>query len=205
MTWGAQGGFGIGPEGGPAAVLTVVFPDITGSTALIDRLGDERWVQVLSAHDAVVHGALAAHGGRVVKTVGDGCLAVFTSAVAAVRAGVEVQRRIATVPVPGAPGGLQLRIGAHTGAVVCIGDDVVGRNVHLARRITSVAAPGEVLVSAAVKVLAERTLGLWAGAPRTVCLRGVSEPQVLFDMRRQAGPAGATVHHLADRRHSRSA
>ena len=205
MSWGATGGFGTGTEGGPAAVLTVLFTDITGSTALIERLGDERWVTVLSAHDAVVHAALQSHGGWVVKSVGDGCLAAFTDAVAAVRAGVEMQRCLSATSVPGVPGGLQLRVGAHTGAVICFNGDVLGRNVHLARRITSAAAPGEVLVSAAVKVLAERTVGLWAGAPRTVRLRGVSEPQVVFDMSRSARPAGASVHALADHRQARSA
>lgn len=205
MSLGAMGGIGIGTEGGPAAVLTVLFTDIKGSTALTERLGDERWVEVLSAHDAVVRHALQDHGGWVVKSVGDGCLAVFGSAVSAVQAGVEIQRRISTVPVPGVPGGLQLRVGAHTGAVICANGDVLGRNVHLARRITSAAAPGEVLVSAAVKVVAERTVGLWAGAPRTVRLRGVSEPQVVFDMCRSARPEVAAVHSLADHVRSRSA
>lgn len=202
MSWGAQGGIGVMTEGGAAAVLTVLFTDIEGSTALTERLGDERWVQVLSAHDVAVRRALEAHRGREVKTVGDGFMVVFTSAVAAVRAGVEIQRLVAGMAVPEVPGGLRLRIGAHTGPVICLGGDVLGRSVHVARRIASAARGGQILVSASVKVLAEQKAGIRVGMPRTLRLRGVSEPQVVFDV--QALPAGdvggATVHVLVPQR-----
>lgn len=201
MGWGAPGA-GVASVDGSAAVLTVVFTDIEGSTALTERLGDERWVEVLSAHDAAVRRALHDHGGIEVKTVGDGFMAVFTRAAAAVWAGLEAQRLVAALPVPELPGGLRLRVGAHTGPVIRRAGDVLGRNVHVARRIASEAVPGQVLVSSPLKMLAEQDLGLEAGAPRTVRLRGISEPQVVFVM----GPtavAGGTVHVLDHHRRER--
>lgn len=205
MGWGAPGGIGIGTEGGGGTVLTVLFTDIEGSTALTERLGDERWVQVLSAHDVAVRRGLEANDGREVKTVGDGFMAVFTTAAAAVRAGAHIQRLAAAVPVPGVPGGLRIRIGAHSGPVICRHGDVLGRNVHVARRIASAAEAGQVLVSASVKVLAESSDGLRVGPARTVSLRGVAEPQVVFDMGLvdlEPAPVvrDATFHVLATRR-----
>ena len=182
MGRGAPRGVGVGTGGGRGAVLTVLFTDIEGSTALTERLGDERWVQVLSAHDVAIRSALRDKAGLEVKTVGDGFLAVFRSAAAAVRAGADIQRLVAAIPVPELPGGLRIRVGAHRGPVILVDGDVLGRSVHVARRIASVAEPGQVLVSASVKVLVEQSSGLRVGVARSVVLRGISEPQVVFDM-----------------------
>ncbi|MGH9179161.1 MAG: adenylate/guanylate cyclase domain-containing protein [Acidimicrobiales bacterium] len=181
MATGASG-TGIGIEGGNAAVLTVLFTDIEGSTALTERLGDELWVEVLSAHDAVVRQALRAHRGREVKTLGDGFVAVFGRAHQAVAAAHQLQAGMAAVVVPGVPRGLSIRVGIHTGPVVYRHGDVLGRNVNVARRIVSAASGGQILVSAAVKVLADQEGGLQAGAPTTLRLRGIVEPQVVFDV-----------------------
>lgn len=199
MSWGAPGArVGIGHA---TTALTVVFTDIEGSTALAEQLGDQCWVDVLSAHDDAVRAALRAHAGREVKTTGDGFMAVFGRAVDAVRAALLLQRLVAAVRVPGVDGGLRVRVGAHAGTVITRGADVLGRDVHVARRVTSAARGGHVLVSSSVKVLVDGEPGLRAGPPRTLRLAGVSEPQVVFDLAAAAdGPADATVHVLAARR-----
>ena len=186
---------GVGQEA-VGAVLTVVFTDIVGSTALTERLGDHRWVEVLGAHDAAVRAALRAHGGEEVKTTGDGFMAVFERTVAAVRAGVLARRLVGAVRVPEVPGGVRIRVGAHTGAVIRRGGDVLGRNVHLARRITGAAAGGEVLVSSSVKLAARGEAGLRTGPPRTLRFAGVAEPQVVFAVDGGEEPEGATLHVL---------
>lgn len=197
MTAGTTLGAGIRTEDGDdVAVLTVLFTDIVGSTALIEKLGDARWVQVLSAHDVVVRRVLRVHGGRELKTVGDGFMAVFQSAAAAVRAGCDVQHLVRTIRIPEVRGGLRVRVGAHAGPVVCRPGDVVGRNVNVARRIASAATPGQVLVSSAVKVLAEPHHDVRAGASRTLRLRGVSEPVVVYTMGVEEAVAGGAVHVL---------
>ena len=198
MSWGAPG-VGNGTGHGVRAVLTVLFTDIEASTALTERLGDERWVDVLSAHDVAVRTALAAHRGDEVKTVGDGFLVVFERAADAVRAAVLVQRLVRTVRVPEVPGGLRVRIGAHAGPVIRRNGDVLGRNVHVARRITSAARGGEVLVSASVKALVGGAVGLGSGPSRRLRLAGVGEPQVVFEMTGEAA-TGADLHVLDLRR-----
>lgn len=179
VDWGAQGN---GMEQGTGALLSVLFTDIEGSTALTEQLGDELWVDVLSAHDAVIRRSLANHGGHEVKSVGDGIMAVFGRATDAVRAGLELQARLRLVPVPGVPEGLRVRVGVHAGPVVRRGGDVLGRNVHVARRITGEAAAGEVLVSSAVKALAAHDGALRPGPARSLHLRGIAEPQLVHDM-----------------------
>ena len=194
-------GSGAGDEGAAPAVLTVAFTDIVGSTALTEHLGDERWVEVLAAHDAAVRTALAAHGGEEVKTTGDGFMAVFGRAGDAVRAGVAAGLLVGAVRVSGVPGGLRIRVGAHTGPVIRCSGDVLGRNVHLARRITAAARGGEVLVSSSVRLAIREEAGLRAGPPRTLRFEGVAQPQVVFAMGVGAATApGATVHVLDTRR-----
>jgi class 3 adenylate cyclase len=122
-------------------LLTVLFTDVCDSTTHAARLGDRRWREVLGQHDAAVRAELARYGGREVKTIGDGFLAVFAGppnrAVRAARAIVGATR----------PLGVTVRVGLHTGECERIGDDVGGMAVHIAARIAALAAPGEVLAS----------------------------------------------------------
>lgn len=202
----ARGALGTGNriEEGRTAHLTILFTDIEGSTALVEQLGDERWDQVLSAHDVVVRRALAAHGGREIKTVGDGFLAVFSQATPAVLAGQDVQAGLRAVRVPGLAGGLRVRVGVHSGAVICRAGDVIGRNVNVARRITAAAAAGEVLVSSAVQALTVAHPALRTGSARVVRLRGITGPQKVFEMSGSrpspspvGGPDGASATEAA--------
>lgn len=198
MNWWASG-----PGTAPRArdVLTVVFTDVVGSTALIERLGDDRWVEVLSAHDGAVRAALRTHGGEEVKTTGDGFLAVFGDAVGAVRAGVLARRLVADLRVPGVPEGLSIRVGAHTGPVIRREGDALGWTVHVARRVAAAAAAGEVLVSSSVRRATGADEGLPTGPPRTLRFDGVSTPQVVFSVDPAGdGPgAGDATVHLLDR------
>src|SRR5258706_11410914 len=73
---------------------TILFTDIVGSTDMTGRLGDEMAFALLELHDRIVRTALAATNGREVKHTGDGIMAVFFSAPAAVRCGINVQRNI---------------------------------------------------------------------------------------------------------------
>ena len=72
------------------AVQTVLFTDLEASTPLTQRLGDEGAQEILRSHNATVRGALDEHGGREVKHTGDGIMASFPSAVAAVTAALQI-------------------------------------------------------------------------------------------------------------------
>ena len=75
--------------------LTFLFTDIEGSTALLQRLGESQYAQVLAGHHALVRAGLAAHDGEEVDTQGDAFFAVFSSPTACVAASIEIQRGLA--------------------------------------------------------------------------------------------------------------
>lgn len=135
---------GVRPAAATDRVLvTILFTDIVASSEQAARLGDERWRQLLDAHDAVVRSQLARFRGREVNTTGDGFLATFDSPARAIRCAVEVAAALRRL-------GIEIRAGVHTGEVELRAADIGGVSVHLAARVLSVARPGEVLVSRTV-------------------------------------------------------
>ena len=123
------------------SLLTVLFTDICGGTELAAALGDKRWRDLLAAHHAAVRREVERFDGREVKTIGDGFLVVFDGAPSrAVRCAGAIVRATAEV-------GVDVRCGLHTGECERMGDDVGGMAVHIAARVSALAAPGEVLAS----------------------------------------------------------
>jgi class 3 adenylate cyclase len=127
-------------------LATVLFTDLVDSTQHAARAGDRSWAETLDRHLAESRAAIADHGGLVIKTTGDGVLALFTGPAQ----GVRCARRMAA---DAHDQGLELRSGVHTGEVVRSADDVAGLAVHLAARIMGLAGGGEVLVSRTVRDL----------------------------------------------------
>jgi class 3 adenylate cyclase/pimeloyl-ACP methyl ester carboxylesterase len=126
------------------ALLTVMFTDIVDATALAATLGDGRWRDLLARHESDVREELARFGGHEVKTVGDGFLATFAGPPSrALRCALAITRVARELDV-------EVRIGIHTGECELIGDDVGGMAVHIASRVSGLAAPGQVLVSGTV-------------------------------------------------------
>jgi class 3 adenylate cyclase len=122
-------------------LLTVLFTDVVGSTRHAARLGDERWAAVLGAQDAAVRRAVERRGGRPVKSIGDGVLAVFDGAPSgAVQAAGDAVAAVAELD-------LDLRCGLHTGECEVLGEDVGGMAVHIAARLCALAGDREVLCS----------------------------------------------------------
>lgn len=131
----------------PDRVLsTVMFTDIVASTERAGALGDARWRDLLSEHQAAVRRELARFRGREVKTLGDGSLATFDGPARAVRCGQSIVAAARSL-------GLEVRIGLHSGEVELTGDDVSGIAVHIAARVGSLATAGEVLASSTVRDL----------------------------------------------------
>ncbi len=135
-----------------AGRVTLLFSDIEDSTPLNERLGDEAWVRVLAAHDALVRARVERYRGQVVKTSGDGFMVAFRDAEAACRAAVGIQKDLRRTLDPRlrvvAP--IKVRIGIHTGTVISRDGDYFGRNVVMAARVGALATGGEVLVTDAV-------------------------------------------------------
>lgn len=122
---------------------TVLFTDIVDSTANAARLGDRRWKELLDAHDHVVAGEVERAHGRIVKTTGDGVLALFDGPARAVRCARSALSAIRRL-------GIEARAGVHTGEVELREKDVGGLAVHIGARVASAADGGQVLVSRTV-------------------------------------------------------
>jgi len=152
-------------------IRTVLFTDISDSTSLTQRLGDEEAMQLVKLHDAIVRRALSATEGREIKHLGDGIMASFVSAAAAVRCASQIQQDLALRT----PGELTVRIGAAAGEPVDHANDIFGSTVQLAARLCSRAVPGQILVS---NVVAELCLGkrLNFQALGDLSLKGFSRP-----------------------------
>ena len=124
-------------------LTTLMFTDIANSTLTAAALGDAAWQDVLARHDAQVRRELRYEGATELDTTGDGFLAEFPTATAAVAAARAIRRHVATL-------GLKLRIGIHITECERAGANVGGVGVHVAARICALANPGEILVSGTV-------------------------------------------------------
>ena len=134
-------------DGGITSTLvTVVFVDVEGSTALIERLGDEAGTAAVQRQLAAVRERIKPYGGAEVKSLGDGVMLTFTSPRSAVAFALAAQRAVGnTTP--------RIRAGINTGEVLDADGDPLGGAVNAAARIADKAKGGEVLVSEVVRQL----------------------------------------------------
>ncbi|MFZ0765586.1 MAG: adenylate/guanylate cyclase domain-containing protein [Bradyrhizobium sp.] len=183
-----------GAMSGERKHVTVLFADVRGSTALIDKLDPEEALEILGPVLQVLMDATHQHDGFVNQARGDGIMALFGAPIAtedhavqacraaiAMRAGIdELNRRRS--------GDISLRIGMNSGDVVIhsIGSnlvmnyDAVGKTVHLAARMEELAASDAIMLTAAAHKLAE---GFIVAQPRgAVALKGVEEPVEVFEL-----------------------
>jgi class 3 adenylate cyclase len=122
-------------------LLTVLFTDICNGTERVAELGDLRWRDLLAAHDAAVRHEIERFGGREVKSIGDGFLIAFDGAPS------RAVRCADAIVAATAAAGMEVRCGLHTGECERMGEDIGGMAVHIAARVSALAAPREVLAS----------------------------------------------------------
>ena len=123
----------------------ILFSDLVGSTERAASLGDERWKALLDRHDTAVRSVVTRCGGRVVKTTGDGVLALFPSASTALDSAKRLRTRLVDDD-------LRIRVGVHVGEVDRRGDDVSGLAVNIAARVMSAAPDDGIAVTESVVI-----------------------------------------------------
>jgi len=154
--------------------VTILFSDIEDSTILTERLGDERWLDLLRSHNSIFRKHLSEHGGYEVKNQGDGFMLVFPQPTAALHCAIEVQRALAERATENPVDEIRVRMGLHTGEAIAEEGDFFGRNVVLAARIAAQARGGEILVSEALREQAEGEDGLAFDEGRELELKGMA-------------------------------
>ena len=158
----------------PDGTVTILFSDIEGSTALNERLGDVRWLDLLREHNRIVRGQIQSCGGFEVKAQGDGFMVAFPSARRAIECARAIQHAIARELGDHPDGPIRVRIGLHTGEAIREESDFYGKNVVVAARIADEARGGEILASSVVKELTESAGDLSFEEVREVELAGLA-------------------------------
>ena len=154
----------------PSGTAIILFTDIADSTALTERLGDASFRAKARDLDGSLRAVIRENGGTAIegKLLGDGVLAVFTSARQAIEAALACGRS-------GDDASLPLHLGLHAGDVIREADNVYGGAVNIASRISGLSAPGEVLVSETVRSLARTSAGVSFEDRGEQALKGVGE------------------------------
>ncbi len=133
-----------------AAVRTVVFADLRGSTSLFENLGNAEAAQVVTHSVAVVSRIFESQGGRVVKTLGDGLMAVFPQPLQALQAAEEVHESLDRVMAAGGTNAqpvLRVQIALTHGELIEVGTDCFGDAVNVTARLLDHAGDNETLVT----------------------------------------------------------
>jgi class 3 adenylate cyclase len=163
--------------------LAILFADVVGSTRLFEVLGDLRARDVIATCIDVMRTATEAHGGTVIKTIGDEVMATFPTADAALHAAGQMQQQILSrsdLAVDGQQ--VAIRVGCHFGPVVLESRDVFGASVHTANRMTSQAKAGQIMTTAAT---VERLSPEWRASVRQVdvaSIRGQGGEIALYEV-----------------------
>jgi class 3 adenylate cyclase len=162
----------------PHTTLTILFTDIVESTSLTEKLGDAAFRERAHQLDGALRQVIREGGGTPVegKVLGDGVMAVFTSARQAIDAARRCRDAAGDV-------GLELHIGIHAGDVIRDGANVYGGAVNLAARIAGHSEPDEILVSDVVRGLARTSAGVAFDDRGEHDFKGIADPQRLYAIR----------------------
>jgi adenylate cyclase len=176
---------GIG-RGAGTVQATVLFTDLVGFSGWVLQAGDELALELLRAVATVVEPAITAHGGRVVKRLGDGHMAVFPSARGGLEAGLDMQAGLQVVEIGGYRP--RMRVGLHTGQPRRMNGDYLGTDVNIAARVCEAAGAGEVLVSGPVlaAIPEEEMEGLRIKRRRGFRAKGTPPGLEVFHLERKA-------------------
>lgn len=164
-----------------SSVSTVVFADLSGSTLLFEALGNERATETVTRLTQWIGEVIEAHGGRVVKKLGDGVLGIFAQACQAVSAAGELQRshqiHLQRWPVAVR---MEMRVGVASGEVLEVDGDSYGDAVNVASRLCERAGLGEIWTTDVTAVDAGAVPGIRFRKLGVIEIRGKTEAQMIY-------------------------
>src|SRR6266566_3307783 len=161
-------------------LAAIMFTDMVGYSALVER-NEAFALALLEEHRRLLRSVFPKHQGSEIKTIGDGFLVEFSSALAAVQCGIEIQEEIAKRNSANPPQGLfQVRIGIHAGDVVRRDDDVIGDGVNIAARIEPLAEAGGICISQQVFDQVENRVGKSLKRMGQVKLKNMMRPLEVY-------------------------
>ena len=165
----------------PTGTVTLLFSDIEDSTSRLAKLGAERYQAVLEEHRLILRDAVARHAGYEFGAAGDALFVAFGSAQDAIRCAVAAQCALNDHAwLGGRP--LRVRMGLHTCEVTLTADDYVGIGVHCVSRICAAGHGGQVLLSQTTHALLVEASGFAARDLGEHVLKGLPEPQRLYQL-----------------------
>ena len=179
-----------------SVLSTMVFADISGSTALYEALGNERATEAVTQVTQWIGDTIEAHGGRVVKKLGDGVLGVFGDASSAVSAMATMLRqhkvRLDRWPHPLR---MEIRVGVASGEVVDVDGDCYGDAVNVASRLCERAGPAEIWATETTVLLAGTAPDVWYRKLGMMDIRGKAELLMLYhvEWREDEAPESLTM------------
>ena len=156
---------------------TVVFTDLFGSTSVYEALGNAQATQAVTQVTKWIASTIGAHGGRVVKLLGDGVLALFRNNRSAINAVVEIQRkhqeRMVREPVAHR---LPIRIGVACGDVEIVASDCYGDAVNVAARLSDLSGANQIWANSAALEGINEAEGVRFRVLGPISIRGRAEP-----------------------------
>ncbi len=167
------------------AHATVVFTDLFGSTSVFEALGNARATQAVTQVTTWIAGIIESHGGRVVKMLGDGVLALFEDNPAAINAVVEIQRRNqegANDKAASNKMSMPIRIGVASGDVELVGNDCYGDAVNVAARLSDLSGPHQIWANSAALQGADEKEGVRFRMLGPIHIRGRAEPCTVYQV-----------------------
>ncbi len=164
-------------------LAAIMFTDLVGFTKL-GQHDEETALRVRREHQALLRPLFASFGGHEVKSLGDGFLVEFASAVEAVKCAVEIQRAVAGRNASVGPTEqFRLRVGLHSGDVVEEDGDILGDAVNVASRIEPLAEPGGICLSGSVHEQVRNKLPILFERIGLRTLKNVEEPVEIYRVR----------------------
>ena len=159
-----------------AAVVTLLFTDLVGSTELLGELGDDEAERFRRVHFGLLRDVAVAHSGQEVKNLGDGLMVAFPSAVNAVSCAIGMQQAVLRYNARQGDDRLRVRVGLNVGEPIRDEDDYFGTPVVVAKRLCDHADGGQILASELLRALvgSRGSFGFRSCGP--IALKGLSEP-----------------------------